>query len=130
MRVLVLAAALASTPSLAGAQAPSWFPPPGPGTPVDFVACPERTAGGSWVATDGASGYTYSLAGAVPPPPNLVVRVSGIVSPDLAPVPGWLLSPVKVVVGRQPCPSRGVLPPGSVGFTPFVGLPPASLPGQ
>lgn len=125
MRSLACAAALALLPSFAGAQSPLSLPP-GVGTPVDFVACPERTAGGSWVATDAVSGYTYSLAG-THPEPNVVIRVTGVVSPDFSPVPGWQLAPVKIIVGRQVCRSAGVLQPIPAGGL-FPYLPAAPLP--
>lgn len=113
--------ALMMAPACAGAQT-SWFPAPGPGQPVDFVACPERTAGGSWVATDRTSGYTYSLLGAKPPLPNVVIRVSGTVSAELPPAPGWLLTPINVVAGQQACRSAGVLQPGPSLFGPIPGI--------
>lgn len=117
----ICAVALMMTPAIACAQM-SWFPAPGPGRSVDFVACPERTAGGSWVATDSKSGYTYSLLGAKPPLPNVVIRVSGLVSPESPPAPGWLLTPINVVAGQQTCRSAGVLQPGPSLFGPSVGL--------
>ena len=110
MRCLPWLAAIALLPSPAFAQVGA-FPPPGPGTPVEFVACPERTAGGSWVATDGFSGFTYSLADAPTPPANVYIRVSGVVSPALIDSPGWALTPIKVLVGRSPCRSAGVTQP-------------------
>lgn len=117
----IFAAALMMAPAIAGAQT-SWFPAPGPGRSVDFVACPERTAGGSWIATDSRSGYTYSLLGAQPTLPNVVIRVSGVVSPKAPPAPGWLLTPISVVAGQQTCRSAGVLQPGPSLFGPFLGL--------
>ena len=97
--------------------------PPASGMPVDFVACPERTAGGSWVATD-RSGYLFSLAGA-PVGPNRVVRVTGVVAPNLAwPVPGWPLTPIRVVAGPQSCLSIGVIQPVVGGFDPLFGVAP------
>ena len=116
----ICAVALLMTPALASAQT-AWFPPPGPGRSVEFVACPERTAGGSWVATDTASGYTYSLLGAKPVAPNVVIRVSGVVSAEAPPAPGWLLTPITVVAGQQACRSAGVLQPGPSLFGPALG---------
>ena len=97
--------------------------PPASGTPVDFIACPERTAGGSWVATD-RNGYLFSLAGARVAP-NRVVRVTGVVAPNLAwPVPGWPLTPIRVAPGPQPCLSIGVIQPVVGGFDPLFGIEP------
>lgn len=117
----ICAAALMMTPAFADAQVLS-FPAPGPGRTVDFVACPELTAGGSWIATDAASGYTYSLLGAKPVTPNVVIRVSGVVSAEAPPAPGWLLTPITVVAGQQACRSAGVLQPGPSLFGPAPGI--------
>ena len=143
MRKTTLAAALSLTSTVASAQ--GFFPagdiisylgfaapapllplgPPQPGMPVDFVACPERTANGSWVATD-RNGYLFSLAGA-PAYPNRVVRVTGAVATDLAfSRPGWPLAPIRVVAGPQPCRSAGYLEYKAVDFGPFLGAQPVA----
>ncbi len=144
MRHLTLAAALSVVSTVASAQgflpagdivsylgftAPAPLLPLGPprsGTPVDFVACPERTANGSWVATD-RNGYLFSLAGA-PAYANRVVRVTGAVAPDLGSSrPGWPLAPIRVVAGLQPCRSVGYLEYKAVDFGPLFGAPPVAV---